>query len=121
MVLTKVGQAVEFDGHNIQLKDIWKELPEVTVSQPNTKDLEEYVKLQAHIGAQTQKVEALDKGFETNSDRLAQRKQVVAAILSFIVLGFSLYAIFLSPKRTQNEKWAFASIGTILGYWLSNT
>lgn len=43
---------------------------------------------------------------------------VCSAVISLIVLSAALYVI-LSKKYTPKDKhWAYATIGTVLGFWL---
>ena len=38
--------------------------------------------------------------------------------ISVIVLGCALYIILTKEYNASAEKWAFGSVGTIIGYWL---
>jgi len=61
---------------------------------------------------------------------LTQRKQVdwkelvetirslVAPIVSILVSMASLFIILSKKYKAESEKWAFGSLGTILGFWL---
>lgn len=41
-------------------------------------------------------------------------------IISLAVLGSSLYTILANTYDDGTRKWAYASIGTIIGFWLKN-
>ena len=43
--------------------------------------------------------------------------QVVAGAISMIVLIAALFVVLSKRCATASEKWAFGSVGTILGYW----
>ena len=43
---------------------------------------------------------------------------VMAIFVSAAVLGVALYVVLSATYETSTEKWAYASIGTILGFWL---
>jgi hypothetical protein len=45
-------------------------------------------------------------------------KQLVSPVLSILVAIASLVVILSKKYGTQSEKWAFGSLGTILGFWL---
>jgi len=45
-------------------------------------------------------------------------RETVAFLYSTIVIAASLFVILSKKFRAPSEKWAFASVGTILGYWL---
>jgi hypothetical protein len=47
---------------------------------------------------------------------LAQK--LMKPIISIIVLIASLYIILSNSYKADQEKWAFGSLGTILGFWL---
>jgi hypothetical protein len=57
-------------------------------------------------------------------DLLARRRQLTALVMSIIVsvcaLGGSLYLILSKSYGSEAEKWAFGTVGTILGYWLNS-
>ena len=52
-------------------------------------------------------------------DRMPSR-QVMQIILSLVIVGAGLYIILSGGYAEDTEKWAFGSVGTILGYWLSS-
>ena len=43
---------------------------------------------------------------------------VMGVIVSLAVLGCALYVILSKKYDASAEKWAFGSVGTIIGYWL---
>jgi hypothetical protein len=63
------------------------------------------------VTATSQKVDALEQ-----VDRLVRR--VMAPLISLIVLGASLFVILSGGYKAEGERWAFGSIGTIIGFWL---
>ena len=46
------------------------------------------------------------------------RREIAAFIFSLFILSASLYVIINKKYRQNTEKWAYGSVGTILGYWL---
>ena len=46
------------------------------------------------------------------------RREIAAFIFSVAILVASLYVIINKRFRATTEKWAYGSVGTILGYWL---
>lgn len=42
----------------------------------------------------------------------------VQVLLSAILLFFSCYLISVEPETSGKLKWAFGTIGIIIGYWL---
>jgi hypothetical protein len=122
MVRRVLGSYPEFHGFTVRWKPIITEVPVVvaTNSSPELDKLTAQVaQLEAEISAKTKDLESAGKQAEKTSDVLARRKQIVAAIISSIVLCFSLFAIFSGKHQANTQKWAFGSIGTILGYCLS--
>ena len=45
-------------------------------------------------------------------------KQLVSPILSVLVALGSLFVILSKNYDAETQKWAFGSLGTILGFWL---
>ena len=45
-------------------------------------------------------------------------RSLMAAVISFAVLGAALYIILSRTFSDSEQKWAFGAIGTIMGYWL---
>ncbi len=43
---------------------------------------------------------------------------VSLAILIIAVLGVSLYIVVSSRYEAESERWAFGTVGVLLGYWL---
>jgi hypothetical protein len=43
---------------------------------------------------------------------------LIRAIVSAVVLGASLYVILGNSLPDATNKWAFGSVGIIIGYWL---
>lgn len=58
-------------------------------------------------------------------DLLTRRRKLATLVMSIVVsvcaLGGSLYLILSKSYGSEEEKWAFGTIGTILGYWLNST
>ena len=52
------------------------------------------------------------------ADSAALLKPWISAIVSLAVTGASLIIILRRKGDESEKKWAFASVGTILGYWL---
>ena len=54
---------------------------------------------------------------------LSRQRQVAALVMSIAVsacsLGGALYLILSRRYGSEAEKWAFGTVGTILGYWLN--
>jgi hypothetical protein len=46
------------------------------------------------------------------------RREIAAFIFSLVILVASLYVIISKKFQQSAQKWAFGSVGTILGYWL---
>ena len=42
-------------------------------------------------------------------------------VISLIVLAAALYVIIGRPDATDDHKWAYSIVGTIVGYWLRAT
>jgi hypothetical protein len=42
----------------------------------------------------------------------------VQIIVSLAVLAAALYVIVAKPGATDDHKWAYSVVGTIVGYWL---
>ena len=40
-------------------------------------------------------------------------------VITFALLGASLWVILSRRYNDANQKWAFGVIGTIVGYWLN--
>lgn len=62
----------------------------------------------AATGEETKSLEQIDHMIRT----------VMAPLIGVLVLLASLYVILSGGYRTDGEKWAFGSIGTIIGFWL---
>ena len=45
-------------------------------------------------------------------------KRVMAGLVTIAVLGSSLYMILSGAYDESSTKWAYGSVGTIVGYWL---
>ena len=54
-----------------------------------------------------------------SGQRQARTKLRMAILVSLIVVASALYMVLSQDFGTDAEKWAFGSVGTILGYWLS--
>ena len=44
---------------------------------------------------------------------------VMQALISLAVLGAALFIILSKKYPSESDKWAYGTVGTILGYWLS--
>ncbi len=42
----------------------------------------------------------------------------VSTIVSTVVLGAGLYIILSRKYQPDDKNWAFAAVGTVVGYWL---
>ena len=40
-------------------------------------------------------------------------------VVSVVVLGAALYIILSAEYPAETDKWAYGSVGTIVGYWLA--
>ena len=56
---------------------------------------------------------ALVGGPTTRSVRLT-----MAVVVSIVVLASALYVILSGSYDISSEKWAYATVGTIVGFWL---
>ena len=54
----------------------------------------------------------------TLKDLTQNARQLVAPIISLIVSLASLFIILSKKYKAESEKWAFGTLGTILGFWL---
>jgi hypothetical protein len=45
-------------------------------------------------------------------------KTAMQVIISLVLLGASLYFVFSGSYDADRQKWAFATIGTLIGFWL---
>ncbi len=45
-------------------------------------------------------------------------KTVMMVLISLLVLGSSLYIILSGQYDSENQKWAFGVVGSIMGFWL---
>jgi hypothetical protein len=43
---------------------------------------------------------------------------LMQALISLIVLGSALYIVLSKKYKSDTEKWAFAIIGVVVGFWL---
>ena len=50
----------------------------------------------------------------------SKARLTVRILISLVVLGASLYIILKDSYSPSSQKWAFGSVGTILGYWLKD-
>lgn len=49
----------------------------------------------------------------------AQSRLIMAILVSVAVLASALYVVLSQGFGESAEKWAFGSIGTIVGFWMS--
>jgi hypothetical protein len=63
------------------------------------------------VAAVAKKVEAL----QPVNDLI---RVVMVPLISVLVLSASLYVILSGGYKADGERWAFGSIGTIVGFWL---
>ncbi len=52
------------------------------------------------------------------SSSTADTKDVMRAVVSLSILGSSLFIILRKKYDANDKKWAYGSVGAILGYWL---
>jgi hypothetical protein len=45
-------------------------------------------------------------------------KSIMMILVSILVLGSSLYIILSGNYDSENQKWAFGAVGSIMGFWL---
>jgi Na+-transporting NADH:ubiquinone oxidoreductase subunit NqrD len=43
------------------------------------------------------------------------------SIVSLSVLGVSFFVILQKRYTEKDKRWAYAAVGTVLGYWLNNS
>jgi hypothetical protein len=43
---------------------------------------------------------------------------VMRCVLSLVIVGAALYMILSGRYQSDSLKWAYGTIGTVLGYWL---
>ena len=39
-------------------------------------------------------------------------------VISLVVLATALYVVVARPEATDDHKWAYSIVGTVVGYWL---
>jgi multisubunit Na+/H+ antiporter MnhB subunit len=54
----------------------------------------------------------------TSVGQMSGINQLMPVIVSLIVILASLYVILSQQFPDDDKKWAYTSVGTILGYWL---
>jgi hypothetical protein len=69
------------------------------------------------IAAQSAQVEAAGQKLKSLEDIDHTIRTVMAPLVSVTVLLACLYVILSGGYRPDGEKWAFGSIGTIIGFW----
>ena len=47
-------------------------------------------------------------------------RTTMSVLISIVVLGCALYMILSKRYGGEAEKWAFGSVGTIIGFWLNS-
>jgi hypothetical protein len=89
-----------------------------------TKDVED-PKVRQDLQTKLKELEALSsKAVETEQRQINYGelvdllRRLIAPIASLLVLIGSLFVILSKTYQSDSEKWAYGSIGTILGYWL---
>ena len=50
--------------------------------------------------------------------RRTSPRMMMQIVISLVVLATALYVVVARPEATDDHKWAYAIIGTIVGYWL---
>ena len=50
----------------------------------------------------------------------SNRKIIMGIVVSLIVLIAALYIILSQQLDDENQKWAFSTVGAVLGYWLNS-
>jgi hypothetical protein len=87
----------------------------------------EYVSVRLPEGSERlfgrDELRTLQSSLQEETERLegayAKRLGLLMPVLvSILVLGSAMYVILSGAYSSEQEKWAFGSIGTILGYWL---
>jgi hypothetical protein len=72
---------------------------------------EELKKVETVLAARQKAVEKSEKIFGVT-------KASVGALFSLVILLACIYIILKGKYKSTTEKWAFAAVGTILGYWM---
>ena len=56
---------------------------------------------------------------ETKILLLRSIKSLMRIFITVILLPSSLYVILSKKFKKESEKWAYATVGTLVGYWLA--
>jgi len=54
----------------------------------------------------------------SNGDYAGGARQGMQVVVSLAILGTALYVILSQVYSPQEKHWAYASAGTVLGFWL---
>jgi len=97
----------------------YEELKFAKVKQaPNEAIQRELDKKHEQVTAQSSQVVAIGKKVESLEPIDKAIRSVMAPLISLIVLAASLFVILSGGYKTEGERWAFGSLGTIIGFWL---
>lgn len=55
---------------------------------------------------------------EKHQQQIEKIRLIVSIAVTGIVLCSALYVILISTHSEESQKWAFGSVGTVIGYWL---
>lgn len=50
--------------------------------------------------------------------RRASPRLKMQIVISLVVLATALYVVVARPEATEDHKWAYSIVGTVVGYWL---
>lgn len=84
----------------------------------NTEVVKQLEALQVSLAEQNETISELYIKKQKVEKPFGVNKQIVSAAFSFIILVAALFVVLSGKYKTASEKWAFGSLGTILGYWL---
>jgi ABC-type multidrug transport system fused ATPase/permease subunit len=109
------GLSTKYPEVRMQTKVI-KVPKEVQADDP--KVVEEIASARESLLAKGAAVDASLKDESLSAKLFGIRREIVAFVFSLVILLASLYVIINKKYQPNAEKWAFGSVGTILGYWL---
>jgi len=98
-------------------KRTYKKLLEIINPEENQECVDPRMNLTMGIMPETVKVEDLNEQYEQSIKKI---RLFVAITISILVLLAGLYIVLSSEQPEESKKWAFGSIGTIMGYWLKS-
>jgi hypothetical protein len=109
------------------INNVCTEVPETRIEQ---RDIQVTVpaedpKVKEQLDSKLKELEALSAAAVTTQRKQVDLKELVetsrglvAPIVSLLVSAASLFIILSKKYKAESEKWAFGSLGTILGFWL---